>query len=54
MEEQKFPSELITLPSKGLLYAEDSPLKKGEVEMKYMTAREEDILTNVNSISNLK
>ena len=29
MEEQKFPSELITLPSKGLLYAEDkSPLKK--------------------------
>lgn len=52
MEEQKFPSELITLPSKGLLYAEDSPLKKGEVEMKYMTAREEDILTNVNFIKN--
>jgi len=52
MEEQKFPSELITLPSKGLLYAEDSPLKKGEVEMKYMTAREEDILTNVNYIKN--
>ena len=52
MEEQKFPSELITLPSKGLLYAEDSPLKKGEVEMKYMTAREEDILTNQNLIEN--
>ena len=52
MEKQKFPSELITLPSKGLLYAEDSPLKKGEVEMKYMTAREEDILTNVNYIKN--
>ena len=52
MEEQTFPSELITLPSKGLLYAEDSPLKKGEVEMKYMTAREEDILTNVNFIKN--
>ena len=52
MEEQKFPSELITLPSKGLLYAKDSPLKKGEVEMKYMTAREEDILTNVNYIKN--
>tara|TARA_R110002033_G_scaffold82584_1_gene133439 strand:- start:126 stop:887 length:762 start_codon:yes stop_codon:yes gene_type:complete len=52
MEEQQFPSELITLPSKGLLYAEDSPLKKGEVEMKYMTAREEDILTNVNFIKN--
>ena len=52
MEEQQFPSELITLPSKGLLYAEDSSLKKGEVEMKYMTAREEDILTNVNFIKN--
>ena len=52
MEEQKFPSELITLPSKGLLYAEDNPLNKGEVEMKYMTAREEDILTNVNFIKN--
>jgi len=52
MEEQQFPSELITLPSKGLLYAEDSPLKKGEIEMKYMTAREEDILTNVNYIKN--
>ncbi len=52
MEEQKFPSELITLPSKGLLYAEDSPLKRGEIEMKYMTAREEDILTNVNYIKN--
>ena len=52
MEEQKFPSELITIHSKGLLYAEDSPLKKGEVEMKYMTAREEDILTNVNYIKN--
>ena len=52
MEEQKFPSELITLPSKGLLYPEDSPLRKGEIEMKYMTAREEDILTNVNYIKN--
>lgn len=52
MEEQKFPSELITLPSKGLLYAEGSPLKRGEIEMKYMTAREEDILTNVNYIKN--
>ena len=52
MEEQKFPTELITLPSKGLLYTEGSPLKRGEIEMKYMTAREEDILTNVNYIKN--
>ena len=50
--EQQFPTEMVTLPSKGLLYPEGSPLKKGEIEMKYMTAREEDILTNQNLIQN--
>ena len=45
-----FPTEEVTLPSKGLLYPEDSPLSKGVIEMKYMTAREEDILTNQNYI----
>ena len=50
--EQQFPTEMVTLPSKGLLYPEGSPLKKGEIEMKYMTAREEDILTNQNLIEN--
>ena len=49
---QQFPAEEVTLPSKGLLYSEDSPLRKGIIEMKYMTAREEDILTNVNLIEN--
>jgi hypothetical protein len=48
MAELKIPTETVTLPSKGLLYPESSPLAKGEIEMKYMTAREEDILTNVN------
>jgi len=48
--EQKFPTEIVELPSKGLLYAEDSPLKSGTIEMKYMTAKEEDILTNQNYI----
>ena len=48
----QFPAEEVTLPSKGLLYPEDSPLRKGIIEMKYMTAREEDILTNVNLIEN--
>ena len=54
MEETKtqFPSEEVTLPSKGLLYSEGSPLKSGVIEMKYMTAREEDILTNQNLIEN--
>jgi len=50
--EQQFPTEMVTLPSKGLLYPEGSPLQKGEIEMKYMTAREEDILTNQNLIEN--
>ena len=47
---QTFPSEKVTLPSKGLLYKKESPLAKGVIEMKYMTAREEDILTNQNYI----
>ena len=46
----QFPSEEVTLPSKGLLYPQDSILRKGVIEMKYMTAREEDILTNSNLI----
>ena len=51
MEEKlKYPTEQIDLPSKGLLYPETSPLSKGVLEMKYMTAKEEDILTNVNFI----
>ena len=49
---QQFPTEEVTLPSKGLLYPKDSPLSKGVVEMKYMTAKEEDILTNQNYIQN--
>src|SRR6056300_1040186 len=48
--ENKFPTEIVELPSKGLLYAEDSPLRSGTTEMKYMTAKEEDILTNQNYI----
>lgn len=48
--QSKFPTEIVDLPSKGLIYPEDSPLRSGKVEMKYMTAREEDILTNQNYI----
>jgi hypothetical protein len=47
----KFPSEHVELPSKGLLYPKSSPLHSGTIEMKYMTAKEEDILTNQNYIS---
>jgi hypothetical protein len=53
MEEKfKLPTETIELPSKGLLYPEGSELAKGTIEMKYMTAKEEDILTNQSYIKN--
>jgi hypothetical protein len=47
----KMPTEIVELPSQGLVYSESSPLSSGKIEMKYMTAREEDILTNQNYIS---
>ena len=47
-----FPTEVVELPSRGLVYPVDSALSSGKVEMKYMTAREEDILTNQNYIQN--
>jgi len=50
IEKPKFPTEFVDLPSKGLLYPEGHPLSSGKVEMKYMTAREEDILTNQSYI----
>lgn len=52
MTEFKIPTETIELPSKGLLYPEGNPLREGKIEMKYMTAKEEDILTNQNYIQN--
>lgn len=48
----KLPTETVELPSKGLLYPEGHPLAGGTIEMKYMTAKEEDILTNQNYIKN--
>ena len=50
MAELKIPTETVTLPSKGLVYPEDSLLAKGEIEMRYMSAKDEDILTNINFI----
>ena len=48
----KVPSEIVELPSKGKLYPDGHPLRAGKIEMKYMTAREEDILTNQSYIKN--
>ena len=50
MAEFKLPTEEVELPSKGLLYPKENPLSSGKIEMKYMTAKEEDILTNQNYI----
>ena len=50
MSEVKFPTEVVDLPSKGLLYPKESALSSGKIEIKYMTAKEEDILTSVNLI----
>ena len=46
MSDFKFPTEEVELPSKGLIYPESNPLSSGKVELKYMTAKEEDILSN--------
>ncbi len=46
-----FPTEVITLPSEGKCYPEDNPLSSGEIEIKYMTAKEEEILASQNLIS---
>ncbi len=48
--ENKFPPELIDLPSSGWYYDVDNPLSSGQLELKYMTAKEEDILTSRNLI----
>jgi hypothetical protein len=51
MEQQyDFPTEVLDLPSKGLTYPKDHPLAKGTIEIKYMTAKEEDILASQNLI----
>ena len=51
MSNFEFPTETIDLPSKGLVYDKKSPLRSGQIEIKYMTAKEEDILSSQNLIS---
>ena len=35
MAEVNFPTEVVDLPSQGLLYPKDSPLSSGKIEVKY-------------------
>ncbi len=48
--ESKFPTEVINLPSKGWFYPSESRLSLGTIELKMMTAKDEDILTSRNLI----
>ncbi len=50
MANYDFPTEVISLPSKGLCYPESNPLSSGQLEIKYMTAKEEEILASQNLI----
>ena len=45
-----FPTEVLDLPSGGKVYPKEHPLSSGQITIKYMTAKEEDILSNQNLI----
>ena len=49
-QETTYPSEIVDLPSQGHFYDSSSPLSVGTINLKVMTAKEEDILTNQNYI----
>ena len=50
MSNVTYHSEVVDLPSKGKFYPTGHPLASGQVELKYLTAKEEDILTSTNLI----
>jgi len=50
--EFKIPTEIVDLPSRGLIYPKDNILSSGEIEMRYPTTNEEDILNSKKLISN--
>lgn len=54
MAENKYPTDVIPLPTKGWFYPEGHPLTSGEIELKQMSAKEEDILANTQLRKNGK
>jgi hypothetical protein len=50
MSETKFATEVLELPSQGHFYPADNPLSKGVIDIRYMGAKEEDILTSTNLV----
>ena len=51
-QRSKLPSIIVSLASAGKIYPDSSPLRTGQIEMRYMTAYDEDILTNTSYIKN--
>jgi len=49
-QQNKLPSMIVPLASGGKIYPKDHPLREGKIEMRYMTAYDEDILTNVSYV----
>jgi hypothetical protein len=49
-QRNKLPKVIVNLPSYGKIYSAEHPLRSGQIEMRYMTAYDEDILTNSSYI----
>lgn len=52
--ETKYPTDVIPLPTRGWFYPIGHPLSSGQIELKQMTAKEEDLLANQQLIKNGK
>ena len=50
-QKSKLPSVIVKLASGGKIYPKKHPLHAGQLEMRYMTAYDEDILTNASYIT---
>ena len=49
-QRSKLPTVVVNLASGGEIYPKSHPLYSGQIEMRYMTAYDEDILTNTSYI----
>lgn len=49
-QKTKIPSVIVKLASDGKVYPKNHPLHSGTIELRYMTAYDEDILTNTSYI----
>lgn len=52
--DSKYPTNIIPLPTKGVFYPIGHPLSSGEIELKEMSAKEEDLLANQQLIKSGK